>query len=200
MEFLTSTAAATLPATDFGTTLASAMSADELPSPPRKTSWKRWAVALACVPAIIIVVLLFKAPTPAPARIWFVRSTNVNGVKTLVFEGTNGTAGKVAFDAWFTTNLTASYRLEAIPTDAEEVARQSVPPGESFTFTLVAPPKEPAARLMWVCDGPELQPKRWVRLRVDITDFLETHGMPALAARFATYPTGQIIPASEIKD
>ena len=103
---------------------------DELVSPPRKTSWKWWAVALACVLAIIAVALLLPAPTPQPARIWFVRSTNVNGVKTLLFEGTNGTAEKVAFDAWFTTNLTASYRLEAIPTDDEDAARQSVPPGQ----------------------------------------------------------------------
>jgi hypothetical protein len=138
------------------------MTSDAASSQPRKRSWKRLIVALACVVAIALAALLLPAPTPRPARIWFVRSTNVNGVKTLVFQGTNGTSGKVAFDAWFTTNLTASYRLEAIPTDAEEVARQSVPPGESFTFTLVAPPKEPASRLMWVCDGPELEPKRWV--------------------------------------
>src|SRR5262249_50063650 len=155
------------------------------------------AVALACVPAIIIVALLLQAPTPAPARIWFVRSTNVNGVKTFVFEGTNGTAGKVAFDAWFTTNMSAQYRLHAIPEDYEDAARQSIPPGESFTFTLVAPPKEPASRLMWVCSGPELEPKRWVRLRADVTAFLEDHGMPGLAARFAPYRTGQIIPAEE---
>src|SRR5262245_24560551 len=176
------------------------MTPDTLASPPRKISWKRWAVALACVPAIIIVALLLKAPTPAPARIWFVRSTNVNGVKTFVFEGTNGTAGKVAFDAWFTTNMSARYRLNALPTDDEETARQSIPPGQSFTFTLVAPPKEPATRLMWVCSGPELEPKRWVRFRADCADFLDGHGMPALAARFAPYPIRQVFPAEEMKE
>ena len=189
-----------LPKKRFATTLADAMTPDELPSPPRKASWKRWTLVLACVAAIALVALLLPAPTPQPARIWFVRSTNVNGVKTLVFQGTNGTAGKVAFDAWFTTNLTASYRLDAIPTDDEDAARQSVPPGESFTFTLVAPPKEPATRLMWVCSGPELEPKRWVGLRAECAAFLKDHGMPALAARFAPWPTGQVIPPSEIKE
>src|SRR5947209_20095112 len=122
------------------------MSSDAASSQPRKRAWKAWMLGLACFAAIALVALLLPAPTPQPARIWFVRSTNVNGVKTLVFQGTNGTAGKVAFDAWFTTNLTASYRLHAIPTDDEDAARQSVPPGKSFTFTLVAPPKEPATR------------------------------------------------------
>src|SRR5205814_6102746 len=125
------------------TTRAGAMTPDALPSQPRKRRWKAWILVLACVIAIALVALLLPAPTPQPGRIWFVRSTNVNGVKTLVCQGTNGTAGKVAFDAWFTTNLTASYRLDAIPTDDEDAARQSVPPGKSFTFTLVAPPKEP---------------------------------------------------------
>ena len=41
------------------------MSPDALAGQPRKISWKRWAVALACVPAIIIVALLLKAPVPA---------------------------------------------------------------------------------------------------------------------------------------
>jgi len=171
-----------------------------LSSEPRKRGRKSWLVGLACVVAIALIALLLPAPTPQPARIWFVRSTNVNGIKTLVFQGTNGTAGKVAFDAWFTTNLTAAYRLDALPADYEDAARQSVPPGESFTFTLVAPPKEPATRLMWCCNGPELDPKRWVRLRAECAAFFKDHGMPALAARFAPYPTGQIIPASEIKE
>jgi hypothetical protein len=176
------------------------MAPEALPTQARKASWKRWMIALACVLGIIAAALLLPAPIPEPARIWFVRATNVNGVKTLVFQGTNGTAGKVAFDAWFTTNLTASNRLKAIPADYEDAARQSILPGKSFTFSLVAPPKEPASRLMWCCSGPELEPKRWVRLRAECTAFFEEHGMPALAARFAPYSTGHILPASEIKE
>src|SRR5438132_14306472 len=97
---------------DAGTTLAHAMTPDELPSPQRKASWKRWTLASACVLVIIAVALFLKGQIGRASCSEFVCSTNVNGVKTLVLQGTNGTAGKVAFDAWFTTNLKVSYRLK----------------------------------------------------------------------------------------
>ena len=182
-----------------GIILAYAMSSDQL-SPPGKRSWKRWILASACVLAIAVAVLFLKAPTRDPVSIWFVRSTNINGVKTLVFQGTNGTAGKIACDAWFTTNLPASYRLNALPADYEDAARQSVLPGKSFTFSLVAPPREPASRLMWCCSGPELDTKRWVRLRAECADFLDGHGMPALAASIAPWSHRHYIPAADFKE
>jgi uncharacterized protein len=43
-----------LPKKPSAATLAGAMSADELPSPPRKTSWKRWAIALAALLALAL--------------------------------------------------------------------------------------------------------------------------------------------------
>jgi len=63
---------------------------DELPSPPRKASWKRWTLVLACVVVVIAFVLLASAPKPEPVKVWFVRATNELGVRKLVFEGTNG--------------------------------------------------------------------------------------------------------------
>jgi hypothetical protein len=176
------------------------MTPEALPTQPRKASWKRWMTALASVLAIIAAALLLKAATPEPVSIWLVCSTNVNGVKTLVFQGTNGTAGKIAYSAWFTTNLTASYLVNAFPAGYEDAARGSILPGKSFTFSLVAPPKEPARRFMWDCSGPELDPKRWVRLRAECADFLMTHGMWTLAARIAPWSRRHYILASEIKE
>jgi len=71
------------------------MSADVLPGPPRKTSWKLWVVVVACAAAVITIALLAIPSKPAPIRVWFVGTTNDAGVKKLVFAGTNGLATKV---------------------------------------------------------------------------------------------------------
>jgi hypothetical protein len=53
-----------LPKKHFATTLSDAMTPDALPPPPRKASWKRWVVAVACVLVIAAFALFLKAPPP----------------------------------------------------------------------------------------------------------------------------------------
>src|SRR5215471_3566734 len=141
------------------------MTPNEPPTPPRKASWKWWAAALACVLAIITVALLLKAPTPGPVSIWFVRSTNVNGVKTLVFQGTNRTSGLMYYAAYITTNLTASSFPGLSPDASQYPSSGIVSAGESFTFTFVAPLKEPAWRVAWRFAEPKAVPTRWDNIR-----------------------------------
>jgi len=45
------------------------MSADELPNPPRKTSWKRWTLALTTLAALALIALFLKPPTPLVAML-----------------------------------------------------------------------------------------------------------------------------------
>src|SRR5262249_15985421 len=135
-----------------------AMTPDELASQPHKASWKRWIIALACVLAIIAAALLLIPPTPERVKIWSVGSTNVNGKKMLVFEGTNGTARRISYYAATTTNTTVSFRPPDLRTpynvDPDAVDSQldaGASPGERFTFSLAMPPKEPAWRVVGYC-------------------------------------------------
>ena len=83
----------------FATTLADAMTSDAASSQPRKRGWKRLIVALACVVAIALVVLFLKAPTREPVTVTFLRSTNYNGGKKLVFRVTNGLPRRINYVA-----------------------------------------------------------------------------------------------------
>src|SRR4051812_21164824 len=94
---------------------ANATTPDELPGQPRKTSWKRWTLAFACVLAIALAVLFLKAPAPEPVSVRFVGSTNDDGRKMLIFKGTNGTAKAISCRAYFTTDLTASSHPWSLP-------------------------------------------------------------------------------------
>jgi autotransporter translocation and assembly factor TamB len=81
---------ASLPRKPIATSLADAMSADELPPPPRKASWKRWAIALAGILAIIAVAFLLAPRQPRGTRcaatiLW----TNVTSVTATVTHGPN---------------------------------------------------------------------------------------------------------------
>jgi len=66
------------------------MSADELPSPPRKTSWKRWTLALTTLLALALAALFLIAGQPHGMRcIATVVSTNVTSVTATITHGPN---------------------------------------------------------------------------------------------------------------
>ena len=139
------------------------MTTDELPSQPRKASWKRWTLAVACVLVIALAVLFLKAPAPEPVSVRFVGSTNYNGHKMLVFKGTNGVSkGRNADSGWIT------YTAGVVPTSVEKAqtiglvsfyhgeASGWVDAGGTFTFSLDAPPKDTDWCVIWWASGIDL--------------------------------------------
>ena len=200
MEFPASTVAATLPTTNFGTTLASAMSADELPSPPRKTSRKRWAVALTCVVAVTMVVLLATPPKPEPVKVWFVRATNEGGVKKLVFEGTNGLTNRITYYAYLSPRSKRYVTTPGAWAPYYDLASGGKGPGESFTFTLKAPPKDVPYYVKWSFDDNPWHTTRSGGFRMACYNFLLTHGKFRLAEHFKPKVDFHYIPSSEIKE
>src|SRR5690349_23338400 len=118
------------------------MTPDELPSQPRKASWKRWMVVLAGVLAIALAVLLFKAPAPERVSVRFLRSTNENGVQRLFFEGTNGTDVKMVYISCITTNPAAWSRARLLPVATSDHTAGLALAREAFVFQLAAPAKE----------------------------------------------------------
>src|SRR5689334_8163973 len=115
------------------------MTAEELPSQPRKASWKRWIVVLAGVVAVIMIALLAIAPKKEPLKVWSVGSTNEWGVKKLVFEGTNGSSSEIVFFATANTGAVVQAKRPRPfrpPVDATIVRAAE---GTNFNFTLKAP-------------------------------------------------------------
>src|SRR2546423_1046846 len=118
------------------------MSSNAASYQPRKRGRKAWMIGLACVVAVVTIVLLANAPRKEPVRVWFVRATNEGGEKRLVFEGTNGMAGAIEFDCYVilgaiprakpTTNISAIYRMNI----------GSVAARTHFDFALDAPRKD----------------------------------------------------------
>jgi len=173
---------------------------DALAAKPPKISWKRWAVALASVLAIIAVTFLLKAPAPERVKIWFVCSTNFNGLKALVFQGTNGAAERIMYAAVITTNMTTSSRADAFA-DVYITSREGrALAGESFTFQLAVPPKEPAWRVVWTSVQTPPEDTLWMKFRMLCRSFFRSHGMPGLAERFDPRVHWHSIPATELKE
>src|SRR2546423_7350886 len=112
---------------------------DELPNPPRKASWKRWSLVLACVLAIGLVVLFLKAPTPERVSVTFVGSTNYNGQRTLVFKGTNGLPRDITYWAFVGLRPTKARSGGVSRRVYGDLLDQAIGAGETFTFALHAP-------------------------------------------------------------
>jgi hypothetical protein len=173
-----------LPKKHFATTLADAMTPDELPSPPRKVSWKRWTLVLACVLAIAVAVLFLKTPTPEPVSVWFVRSTNYNGQKMLLFKGTNGLPERIVYGTDVTTRAKGTIRPNPQSLLAREAAFGVVGAGTTFTFLLVAPPEDATWTVRWNVPQVLHQSTRWDVIRSDCFQFLRGHGMASLTRPF----------------
>jgi hypothetical protein len=179
------------------------MTSNEL---PRKRSWKRLILVLVCAVVVTTIALLAIAPKREPVRVWFVRSTNVKGVKTLVFEGTNGTARAIWYNAYITTDLAASSHPPWPPAVAnntvgynDTAGGTNIAGGRSFTFNLADPPEQPAWRVVWwFGDYHAIAP--WEVRRYRLWLFLRSHGMRALAGRVQRGPLMHYIPSTEIKE
>jgi hypothetical protein len=169
------------------------MTPDELPSPPRKASWKRWTLVLACAVAVVTIVSLAIPPKPEPVKVWFVRATNEGGVKRLVFEGTNGVPRQIVFFVYAV--------IGAIPGGSvTNSASAVVAPGAVSTFTLTAPPTGVSYYVAWGFIDRERANTLWCRARIRCGYFFIAHGMPLLADFLDPAPKVRYIPSSEIKE
>jgi len=192
--------AARLPGKNVVIIVADAMTPDAASFQPRKRSWKRLIVALACVVAVVTIVLLATPPKPEPVKVWFVRATNVLGEKKLVFEGTNGSPREIVAFAVVVTGSAGSAKAPAGPVPSYDVSRAEAAVRTSFTLALATPPKDVPYRVMWWFDDIHYPQTREGRFRKACCYFFVNHGMPALARRFARKPDVHYIPSSEIKE
>ena len=156
---------------------------EDIPAPPQKTSWKGWTLALACVLSTAVVIYVLVPPATEPVMVAFLHATNYNGNKRLVFQLTNGTARAIYYNAYTTTNLTASSHPLSPPVIYKGAASAlNIAPGGTVTFSLPAPPREPAWRIVWwFGDLRRMTP--WDERRLRFSVFLWHHGMESLAGR-----------------
>ena len=192
--------AAALPNKDVAIILPNAMTADAATVAPTKRGRKAWLIALAVVVAVVTIALLTNAPKPEPVKVWFVRATNVAGVKRLVFEGTNGTGRAVEV---FAVAATGAPRQEKVIYGADPVGMDGYAAsaaGTPFTLTLKAPPKDASYHVVWWVDDKIDPLTRWERFRWGCRDFFRAHGMYRIAGRFMPKAKEHYIPSSEIKE
>jgi hypothetical protein len=176
------------------------MTSDAASTPPRKRSWKRLVVALACVVAVTIIALLANTPKNQPVTVRFVRSTNELGIKKLVFEGMNGLPREIKLFAGVVTGAIHHAKAPA-PVDPVYGWTITIPAaGTNFYFTLEAPSNDVPYYVMWWFYDIGSFATRWGRLRMGCRDFFRTHGMPRLAERFAFTADVHYIPSTEIKE
>jgi hypothetical protein len=189
-----------LPEKHFATTLADAMTPDELPSPPRKASWRRLLLVLACVVAVTTIALLAITPKKEPVKVWFVRSTNASGVKTLVFQGTNGVPTQILFYADVFTNAPLQAKAAHALGPVNGWTRTNVPAGTNFILTLEAPPNNVPYYVVWAFSETGPPATLWGRFRRAGHDFFKAHGMPGLSRRFGHSGEAHSIPSTEITE
>jgi hypothetical protein len=168
--------------------LANAMTPDELSEEPRKASWMRVMVALACVIAIALVALLATAPTPRPVSVWFVGYTNSNGHIKLVFQGTNGTPRDIRYLAGVSTNRAAHAKTIAGSGPYLDLTGGNASASGIFSFSLDAPTEGTPWHVMWYFTENPRAPTPWERLRGQCSAFFKKHGMPKFARRFWSGP------------
>jgi len=176
------------------------MTPEELPNPPRKASWKRWIVVLAGVVAVITIAPLAIPPKNEPVKVWFVRSRNEFGYKELFFQGTNTTRREIEFVSGLFTGVVnrATTRATSPPFYGWIIATAAV--GTNSCFSLVAPSNDVPYCVIWEFHDSPRALTRWGRFRKGCHDFLNAHGMPALAERLAPTPKIHYIPSTEIKE
>src|SRR5690348_12894961 len=118
------------------------MSFDAASSEPRKRSWKRLIIVLACVVAVITIVLLAIPPKKEPVKVWFVRATNELGVKKLVLEGTNGLPREIQFAVFVFTGGVHQAKPTAGFDEFYDWTNLAVDVGTNIYFTVSAPAKD----------------------------------------------------------
>jgi len=179
---------------------ANATTPDELPSQPRKASWKRWTLAVACVLAIALAVLLPKALEREPVSVRFIGSTNDSGHRVLYFEGTNGLPKNITYNAQlFATNDYSSQR-GGPQQPYDWIALRSVPSGKSFVFALDTPPMQTNWYVRWHFGEQNTNSTRWQKVQFVCYETLARHGMYGLAQVVGGPRHVHIIPATDLKD
>ena len=176
------------------------MTSDAASSEPRKRSWKRLIVVLACVVAVITIVLLANAPKKEPVKVWFVRSTNELGLKKLVFQATNGLPTDITLSAWVVTGETTHAKAPGYLIPSYGAFFPLLFAGRSSDFALDAPPNDVTYHVEWMFDDMGRVSMRREGLRSRCFKFFNTHGMPHLADRFVPKTEVHCIPSTEIKE
>ena len=179
---------------------ANATTPDQLPSQPRKASWKRWTIALACVLAIFLALVYPTPPGPEPVSIRFVGVTNLYGQNRLAFKGKNRLAKPITYDVW-------AYRCNpaAIPTNLAAIGASSTRsanagPGEAFTFDLAAPDDGPNWLATWSYHVAPHPLTRWEQTKFRCYVFLNRHHLSRVAHLFGSPPRIRYISPTDLKD
>jgi len=176
------------------------MTPNELPSEPRRGSWKRWVVAAVGALVIVMAVFLLSAPIHEAVSVWFVRSTNEVGEKQLVFKGTNGFSIQILFYADVFTNAAYPTRARPRMNHVNGWTRTNVVAGTSFDFTLKTPTSDVPYYVVWAYHETGPAATRWEKVRIALHDFFRDHGMPTLSRRFGRTGDAHSIASTEIKE
>jgi hypothetical protein len=172
---------------------------DALADPPRKTSWKRWIIATACVLAAATIAYL-TPPKPGPVKVWFVGTTNEFGTNKLVFTGTNGVKGGIEIYACVVTgavDLATAKRRKLL---AYDEIFFGVPAAQTNEFALNAPPKGVPYGVAWNFAERRTGSTPSADFRVWLSQSLHAHHMRVLGERVNIWSAYQWIPSTEIKD
>jgi hypothetical protein len=176
------------------------MTLDAGTSQPRKRSWKRLIVVLACVVVVTTIALLASAPKKEPVKVWFVCSTNYGHHEKLVFEGTNGLPEGIGFSAGVVTGTMPRAKT---PTDSLTYYHWThtiSAAGTNFDFALVAPLKDVPYYVVWEFHGIGNPETRWEKFRIWFRDAFVGLGL-GRPAKHSERPTHvHYIPSSEIKE
>jgi hypothetical protein len=176
------------------------MTPDAASTQPRKRGWKRWTLALACVVAVVTIVLLATPPKPEPVKVWFVGSTNYNGIRTLHFKGTNGLPRATWYSASVVLTSVKKAQASGLAPVYHSPAFGLALSGGTFTFSLDAPPQGTEWCVTWASSGNDFAQTRWEGVREGCSAFLGNLGMRKLARRFSVPSHTHYIPSTEIKE
>ena len=176
------------------------MTPDQLAETPRKRSWKRLILVLACVVAVITIVLLANAPKKEPVKVWFVRSTNELGLKKLVFQATNGLPTDITLSAWVVTGETTHAKAPGYLIPSYGAFFPLLFAGRSSDFALDAPPNDVTYHVEWMFDDMGRVSMRREGLRSRCFKFFNTHGMPRLGRCIYPPTVTRYISSTEIKE
>jgi len=169
-------------------------------TPPRKASWKRWVIAAAGVAAIALAVFFSKAPKNDPVTVTFLRSTNENGVKKLVFVVTNRLPRLVLYGAEVVVTRTTATDGKVPPYVVGKTVFEGLEIGEAKTFSLEAARPGTDWHVSWIFID-EYRPRTWWReTKRDLASKFTQHGMHHLGDQVNPDFHKRTISSTEIKE
>lgn len=176
------------------------MTPEELPNPPRKVSWKRWALASAVVLAVTTFVLLTKSANTEPVAVWFVGYTNYDHFKLIVCKGSNGVPREITFCACVITNSIHPVKTVWGLSPLYGWALHDPPARSTFEFNLNAGPRDTPYYIAWAFLDNRRPATRGERFRMRCHDFFSDHRMPRLARLFEPRVHVHYIPSTDLKE